>query len=53
MQPLFLIEKAHELFREKQIDKGMEMLRKSLDELEKKGLAKTRTESGYSVEGRN
>jgi hypothetical protein len=43
MQPLFLIEKAHELFREKQIEKGMEMLRKSQDELEKKGLVKTRT----------
>jgi hypothetical protein len=43
MQPLFLIEKAHELFREKQVDKGMEMLRKSLDELDKKVLVKTRT----------
>ena len=43
MQPLFLIDKAHELFREKQIDKGMEMLKKCLDELEKNGLAKTRT----------
>lgn len=43
MQPLFLIDKAHELFREKQIDKGIEMLKKSLDELEKKGLVKTRS----------
>jgi len=43
MEPLFLIEKAHELFREKQIERGMEMLRKSQVELEKKDLVKTRT----------
>jgi hypothetical protein len=43
MQPLFMIEKAHELFREKQIEKGMEMLRKSQEELDKKVLVNTRT----------
>ena len=43
MQPLFLIDKAHELFREKQVEKGMETLKKSLEELDKKVLVKTRT----------
>ncbi len=38
-----MIEKAHELFREKQIEKGIEMLKKSHEALEKKVLVKTRT----------
>jgi len=42
-EPLSLIENAHELFREKQIERGIETLKKSQGEMEKKVLIKTRT----------
>ena len=41
-KPLSLIENAHELFREKQIEKGIETLKKSQGEM-KKVLVKTRS----------
>lgn len=42
-KPIALIEKAHELFRDKQIEKGIQMLQKSQKEMEQKVLVKTRT----------
>lgn len=42
-QPLALIDGACELFRNKEIEKGLEMLKQSQSEFEKKVLVKTRT----------
>jgi hypothetical protein len=42
-QPLALIEDACELFRNKEIEKGLELLKQSQTEFEKKVLVKTRT----------
>lgn len=42
-QPLALIEDACELFRNKEIEKGLELLKQSQSEFEKKVLVKTRT----------
>lgn len=42
-EPLSLIENARELFREKQIERGIETLKKSQGVMEKKVLIKTRT----------
>lgn len=41
--PLSLIQKARELFREKHIERGIEKLKKSRGEMEKKVLLKTRS----------
>ena len=41
-EPLSSIQKARELFREKQIGRGIEKLKKSRGEMEKKVLLKTR-----------
>ena len=43
VEPLTLIETARDLFRNKEIDKGLEMLKKSQEEFEKKTLIKSRT----------
>ncbi|OPX41016.1 MAG: hypothetical protein B1H13_04295 [Desulfobacteraceae bacterium 4484_190.3] len=42
-QPLALIEDACELFRNKEIEKGLELLKQSQSEFDKKVLVKTRT----------
>lgn len=43
VEPLTMIETARELFRGKEIDKGLGMLKKSQEEFEKKTLIKSRT----------
>lgn len=42
-EPLSLINHAHELFRNKKIEKGIDLLTNSEQELKKKGLTKSRT----------